>query len=151
MRRKPVKSTGSSTASRALKKRSIPVLQKQLDTIFSIFIRLRDSNEQGLIKCCTCPKLGEFKSMHAGHYISRRHLSIRWDERNVHGQCPKCNLFDQGSGPAYSRFMIAKYGPEILDIMEFKRNNTCHMSAFEYEILIREYEGKVAAFNRAAP
>lgn len=53
--------------------------------------------------------------MDAGHYISRSHMATRYDERNVHPQCVPCNRFQEGSRPAYAQYLIAEYGPEIID------------------------------------
>lgn len=81
--------------------------------------------------------------MHNGHYISRRHLSTRWFEKNCKPQCVGCNIFNQGNGPAYSIALIKEYGPGILEELEIKKNNTCKMGKFEYELLIKEYRKKL--------
>lgn len=149
LRRKPAKSTRSSTASRAFKKRSIPVLQKELDRIFSIFIRMRDSNEQGIIRCITCGAILTFRTAQCGHFWSRRHISVRWDEQNTASQCVKCNIFDQGANQKFASALQRKYGESILQILEIRKNNVCKMSQFQYEILIKEYQSKVRQLEGA--
>ena len=38
-------------------KKTISKLKKELDTIFSVFIRLRSANEYGMCQCFTCGKV----------------------------------------------------------------------------------------------
>jgi hypothetical protein len=117
---------------------------KRLDTVFSIFRRMRAETGNGTVFCYTCGRAGTVKTMQAGHYISRRHMSTRWDEINVQAQCVACNIFNQGNGPAFARALVRQYGDQILDVLEMKKNNTCKMGRFEYEILIKEYERRVS-------
>ena len=43
--------------------------------------------------------------MQAGHFMSRKHYSTRWDEDNVQVQCVSCNLFRQGEQYKFSLFL----------------------------------------------
>ena len=69
----------------------------KLDTVFSEYIRLRDSNKEGICKCITCGEYKHWREMDAGHFISREHMATRWEEENAHAQCPSCNRFKSGS------------------------------------------------------
>lgn len=121
----------------------ISKLQKELDKYFSYFIRLRDSDSNGMCKCFTCSKVAHWKELHCGHYISRRHLSTRWEEKNCNAQCPGCNLFNQGAGDQFALGLIRVYGSDILEFLNIKKNNKMKLGRFEYEILIQEYKDKV--------
>lgn len=125
-------------------KTSTTKLRDKLDKIFSTYIRMRELNSSGYNKCFTCGRLMTFKESQAGHFHSRRHMSLRWDERNVQNQCYSCNINDQGAGPKFAQALKRKYGDGILDILEIKRNNVCRMGKFEYAILIEEFEGKIS-------
>jgi hypothetical protein len=70
-------------------------LVKKLDSIFSKYIRLKHS-KNGICTCYTCGRKYEIKKIHAGHFMSRRHYSTRWDEDNVRPQCYGCNIGNQG-------------------------------------------------------
>ena len=52
-------------------------LKAKLDKLFSEYIRKRDSDHRGVCKCISCgkeaPAFGG--SIHAGHFMSRRHLA----------------------------------------------------------------------------
>ncbi len=118
-------------------KLTVPKLIKKLDRVFSLYIRLRDSGE-GYGKCCTCGKVGHYKSMHAGHFQSRGHHGTRFDEKNVNMQCPHCNLWRDGAGPDYFRFMQDKYGDDVID--EIRANKLGKFFAWDLEELIEHYQ-----------
>lgn len=91
-------------------------LRKEADKVFSIWIRERDE-----WVCFTCgtrvEDLGDWKQrrlMHAGHYVSRTCLALRYEEKNVHAQCWQCNIAKKGNYPVYAIKMIDKYGEQFL-------------------------------------
>jgi hypothetical protein len=51
-----------------------------------------------------------YKKSHAGHYVSRRHLSTRWDETNVQVQSVAENRYNQGNAPVFAINLDDKYG-----------------------------------------
>ena len=59
---------------------------KKLDTVFSIYIRRRYAVND-IAKCVTCGKQDHWKSLQCGHFMSRKHLSTRWNEDNCQVQC----------------------------------------------------------------
>ncbi len=71
-------------------------LINKLDRIFSEYIRKRDANKKGICKCITCQREFKWNELDAGHFISRKEMSVRWDERNVAAQCQYCNRFRFG-------------------------------------------------------
>lgn len=131
------------------KQTSLPKLRDKLDKVYSQYIRQSSADENGNVKCYTCPKVDHFKNMQCGHYISRRHLSTRWTEKNTKVQCVGCNVFNQGNGPAFALALQREYGPGILEELEIKKNNTCKMGRFEYELLIKEYTEKLNQLKAA--
>ena len=75
----------------------------------------------GFCVCVTCglclPWKGKgsvWGTMHAGHFLPTRRLSILFDERNVHPQCSGCNKAS-GNPAAYFQFMLAEYGQDVID------------------------------------
>lgn len=104
--------------------------KKEADTWMSRYIRLRDCIEYGLKnklhpddigefgECHTCGKIVRRKRADAGHFISRGFegsSGVRYDERNVHLQCKRCNAFEGGRPLEYREFMLKKYGQEVID------------------------------------
>jgi uncharacterized C2H2 Zn-finger protein len=114
----------------------------KLDRIFSKYIRLRDADDNGYCRCISCGKVFHWKDGDAGHYINRKHMSVRWDEMNVHAQCRACNRFDEGNGPGYTQGLMKKYGPEVLDLLLYKKFQTSKLTDFEVECLIKHYNEK---------
>jgi len=114
-----------------------------LDRIFSEFIRRRDSDENGYGRCISCGKIGHWKTMHNGHYVNRKHMSLRYDEKNCNMQCPACNSFDEGNMLGYHKGLVAKYGPEVIDYLEIKKHNFCKLSQVAIDALKKEYKQKI--------
>ena len=75
-----------------MKKPKRSTLIRKLDRIFSEYIRKRDTNHKGQVECISCQKTFQYKEVDAGHFISRKYLRTRWDEKNVHGQCRRCKI-----------------------------------------------------------
>jgi len=117
-------------------------VKDRLDKIFSLFIRLRDSDEFGYGNCVTCNKKVYYKEAHCGHFMSRRHLSTRWDEDNCALQCVRCNIFDQGRQYQFSLYLENKEKglPEKLLI---KSQKTVKLLKSDYQTLIELYKKKV--------
>ena len=76
--------------------KSISKLKKELDKWFSLFIRLRNADDLGFVECITSGRFYHYKNIHAGHFMSRKSHSTRWDEVNVQPQSAADNLFGQG-------------------------------------------------------
>lgn len=114
-----------------------------LDKIFSEYIRLRDSDQYGMIRCISCGKRIKWKQADAGHYIYRSHMALRFDEKNVNAQCRECNRFKAGNLEKYKRGLIIKHGRFIIDYLENKKHEIRQFSDFEIEILILHYRKKI--------
>lgn len=118
-------------------------LKSKLDCLFSRYIRLRDANQYGYCRCISCGKIVHWKECDAGHYVNRRHMGLRYDEKNVNAQCRACNRFDEGNQIGYTRGLIKKYGSEVIQYLEVKKHNTACFSNAAYEALIKEYTKKI--------
>lgn len=127
---------------RKYEKKSIPLnsLKKKLWKIFSEYIRLRDSDEYGNVRCISCGSIRHWKDVHAGHYEKRGYLGTFVDERNVHGQCPRCNLYLNGNQSAYAIALRKKYGETILEELDKLKNSREKYTRIEYEELIDKYK-----------
>lgn len=114
-----------------------------LDRIFSEYIRRRDSDANGYIKCISCGKIIHWKDSDCGHYINRKHNSTRYDEINCNAQCRSCNRFDEGNIQGYRRGLITKYGLEKVEMLELKKFNKMKLGEFEINVLTKEYKKKL--------
>lgn len=91
--------------------------KKVLDRVFAEYIKLRDSEEYGFeyFKCISCGKILPIRKADAGHYFSRRHNSVRFDEDNVNAECSYDNRFNAEHLEYYRRNLIAKIGKNRFD------------------------------------
>lgn len=121
------------------KKRSVSKLKKELDGLFSKFIRYRDKGQ-----CYTCPKKDDPKRMQNGHFVPRQYLSVRYDEVNCHCQCYACNMLYNGQPSAYAARLEREYGKGTVELLESRRKEIT--KDFPYEWLIEVYREKVAGF-----
>lgn len=120
-------------------KESIAKLKAKLDKVFSLYIRQRFADKDGMVTCFTSGKRHHWKNVHCGHFISRRHLGTRWDEINCQVQSVAENLYNQGNAPEFARKIEEKYGKKALELLHVKKNNKVKIGVFEYQILINEY------------
>ena len=118
-------------------------LIEKLDDVFSMFIRLRDSNINGTFRCISCGRILPFEQADCGHYINRKHMSLRFSEKNCNAQCRSCNRFDEGNIQGYRRGLIAKYGEPIVILLEAMKNETNKLTVFELEAMISDYRKEV--------
>tara|TARA_R110001583_G_scaffold115588_1_gene266126 strand:- start:1071 stop:1475 length:405 start_codon:yes stop_codon:yes gene_type:complete len=123
--------------------KSISKLKKELDKWFSLFIRLRDANEYGMVQCFTSGRIYHYKSIHAGHFISRKRLATRWCENNVQPQSAADNLFGQGEQYKFGLNLDAKYGEGTAEELELKSHLTLKMTRVDYEDKISYYKDLV--------
>lgn len=114
-----------------------------LDRVFSEYVRLRDADKSGFVRCISCGKIIHWKESDCGHYVNRKHLSTRWNERNCNGQCRACNRFDEGNMLGYTKGLVRKYGDGILNELDMLKHQVSKMSDFEGKLLIKHYKGKV--------
>tara|TARA_R110000868_G_scaffold5902_1_gene34341 strand:+ start:50 stop:436 length:387 start_codon:yes stop_codon:yes gene_type:complete len=125
-----------------IKKPTRSKLVKKLDTVFSQYIRLKDSKD-GIGTCVTCGKQDHWKNLQAGHFQSRKFYSIRWDERNVKIQCSGCNIFRYGEQFKFSLYLGNKLSEELLAESRVIRKFT----NVELEEMIQKYSQRLKKFT----
>ena len=111
-------------------------LRDKLDAIFSKFIRLRDSDENGIIKCCTCDSRKSWKKVDCGHFIPRQYLSTRWEESNCHAQTKDCNGFHGGRMDLHEKHIIKLHGQSEVDRLnlKMKHEKASPVKIYEFEL-----------------
>lgn len=113
-------------ARKAIKRRKRPArvrktplgqLAKRLDIMFSAYVKARDGNV-----CITCGATCAPGNLNAGHFVSRRVQSVRWDPKNAHSQCAvPCNFHRRGAPAEYALAILDRYGaPELRRLLARK-------------------------------
>ena len=114
----------------------------KLDSIFSQFIRLRGSNEEGWGECFTCGRFRHWKEVDCGHFITRAKLATRWMEENCQFQCKQCNM-NGGQQFVFGKRLDEEYGEGTADRILQESNKTKKWSVPELEELCRHYKKRV--------
>jgi len=115
-------------------------LVKKLDAVFSQYIRRRYADKNGLAQCVTCGKKDHWKKLQAGHFISRKHYSTRWDETNVQVQCAGCNVFRYGEAYLFSLWLDTNIGEGTSMSLLEQSKRIAKISSYELSELIIKYE-----------
>ncbi len=122
-------------------KKSISKLKAELDKWFSLYVRLKYSNELGMVQCFTCGCVKPYnKGIQNGHFQSRKHLATRWDEKNCRPQCVGCNMFKAGEQFKFGMNLDAEYGDGTAEHLQWKARQLTKIARYEYEEKIGYYK-----------
>ena len=124
----------------SMKTRSLSKLKKQLDKIFSLYIRTKYS-KNGLVKCYTCSVTKPIKEIQNGHWIPRNVLGSRFSEENCRPQCVGCNMFNKGRPDVFAVNLMNE-GVDIKELQKL-RYKVFKVSSLWYEEKINEYTRKL--------
>lgn len=129
------------TASNTLKdKESLPFLLERAEKVFNRWIRNRDAKGSLKFRCISCGFWKPVDQMDAGHFHSKTYSILRFDEKNVNGECVICNRLDPDHLFGYAKNLILKIG-----IDEFQRLEEMKKIPFKWDRhllldLIKKYE-----------
>ena len=115
----------------------------KLDKVFSEYIRRRDADEYGRVKCCTCDNTFHWSEMDAGHFRYRSIMSIRFDERNCHAQCRECNRFKDGMWDEHADYVIKRHGLDAGHELYLLAHKTVKFMQFEIDEMVQIYKQKI--------
>lgn len=116
------------------KKISKKSLVTKLDNVFSIYIRRRYAIND-ISKCVTCNKEDHWKNLQCGHFMSRKHMSTRWDENNCQVQCAGCNVFKYGEQYLFSQYL----GNNLSEELYIKSKQIVKFTELDLEEMIKHY------------
>ena len=126
------------------KPKTLTNLKKELDIVFSRYIRLRNADDNGDAICVTCGVKNHWKKLQNGHFMSRRHSSTRWDEDNCQVQCYSCNVMQQGKQYEYSIWL----GVELADELLALSRETRKFSNIELQEMIEIFKEKIERIGK---
>ena len=128
--------------------KTISKLKKELDKWFSLYIRLRDATDEGMVTCFTSGRMYHYSKIHAGHFMSRRWIATRYCETNVQPQSPADNLFGQGEQYKFALALDAKYGEGTAEELQYKSRQPVKLSRIDYEEEISYYKDLVKKLKK---
>lgn len=117
---------------------------------FSIYVRLRDSDEKGWCKCITCGNKEYWKFMDNGHYIRRKHMATFVHPKNNNAQCCSCNQVREPKDmeAAYEIALERKYGEGTVAELQALKHTTKKFSVLEVIEIIAFCDEEIAKFKR---
>lgn len=126
------------------RKKSLSSLKKKLWVLKSQFNRQKDADENGMVKCISCPTVKHWKEFDAGHFRPGSLGLATWIyDNNIHCQCFYCNKVLQGNAVPYEKALIERYGQDEVDKIYGLINDKLKLLPWEYEELIAEYKAKI--------
>lgn len=94
--------------------------------------------------CITCKHEVAGRNLHAGHWVSRRHKGVAYDEHNIHAQCGRpCNKDRNGEPQMYEDELRLMYGDEETDRIRSWVNKPRKWTPVELEELYNHYKKKL--------
>lgn len=118
-------------------------LVKELDAVFSQYIRLSESDINGYGDCVTCGERKFWKDAQACHFYSRRYYPTRWHEDNIKFGCYRCNVLLKGNYIEYTKYMLDSYSREFIDELETLAKSGKKISTLEIREMITYYTAEV--------
>jgi len=110
-----------------------------IDQLFSRYIRQKYADRGGYVECAFCGTANHWKEMECGHYMKRRHLGTRYDERNAAPMCPDCNHRDEPIRP----WLVREFGEVEIQDVEMKARQVFKKALFDEEEIREELKKKL--------
>jgi hypothetical protein len=121
---------------KSIKGKSTSWYKKELDRVFSIYIRLKFPK-----RCYTCGKVDV--TLQCGHFVSRQYLATRWSEDNCRPQCVGCNMFGNGQLLDFEENLKKELGDEFVENMKKSRHQMFKLDRQWYESEIAKYKSMI--------
>lgn len=113
------------------------------DVYFSRYIRLRDSDSNGMCKCITCDTVKHWKDMDCGHFQSRRYTATRYHEQNANAQCQRCNKYQSGEQYLHGKEIDLKFGSGTAEFITKLARSIYKLNKNEVMSIAKEYKSKM--------
>jgi hypothetical protein len=120
-----------------------PKIKDKAWKAFSLYIRLSESDKNGIVECYTCGTKLHYKDAQAGHY---HHGRLDFDERNVHCQCIRCNHFKSGNLGAYAERLTKELGIDGMDKLRLDANQNQKYEKSWLKEMTEQWNIKIAYF-----
>lgn len=112
---------------------------KKVDIEFSRYIRRKEADDFGMVRCYTCGKRVPWKQAECGHYIPRAHMATRFLQTNCHSQCFTCNHELRGNISEYRARLVEEYGEDKISQLEGLRTTEKRMLPSDLADLYKLY------------
>lgn len=153
LKRTPIKKSSKKktrTYKKATKKPLSPYDQAKQDLwdIFSKYVRLRDSDDDGYCTCISCPERFFWKYGDCGHFVGRKAMATWIHEKNNHAQCKSCNQKHEGRKWEYGKALDKMYGEGTADEITLISRGVKKYSLPEFKSLEEHYKKQVERLKK---
>lgn len=124
-------------------KKKKKTLEDKLDDVFSDYIRLRDADYRGYVRCYCCGYPIHWKMAHNSHFMNRWHTGTRYYPPNCHSCCSICNTSLGGNLKAYEEHLKRDFGDTIIEVLTMMKNTITKYTNDELEGMIIHYRNEV--------
>lgn len=119
-------------------------IKNTADPVYSKYIRIKEADRNGYCTCVTCGTKRKWNDkMDAGHCITRARWATRYDDRNVHPQCSKCNRYEEGRKLEYVLYLQKRYCPDIVDDLIVKSRKTKTFTLNDLKKWVKEWRAEI--------
>lgn len=116
-------------------------LRKLAWELRSEYVRRKDADSRGNVRCFICGAKFHYKKVNAGHYIHRNALDF--DRINIQISCIRCNRWLHGNLGLFACRLIEVFGLRAYRALEAKRNIKHYFSRRELDKIIKYYKNKL--------
>lgn len=127
----------------AKRKVSRKTLKAKAWKMFSLYIRLKNSDKSGMSQCYTCDKIEHYSKLQCGHFIGGRSNAVLFNEEVVRSQCVHCNIFMRGNYQEYTVRMIDEVGRKKVDDLMRLKNVLVQIKISELKAILEKYSNLV--------
>lgn len=114
-------------------KKSLSTLIKELDALFSEWIRRVNSDSNGKLECFICGHKARWQEMQLMHFVDRDQMALRFEVNNCYPGCESCNCYDDDHHARFEAAILAKRGQDVLDFLEAKKRSLQKWMPFELQ------------------
>lgn len=118
-----------------------------LDREFSIFIRTRHADFEGIVQCYTCPVRRHWKEMQCGHFRGRANQLTRFHEDNCREQCVSCNCDKNGMQDVFEEELRDEIGDDAVEEIIALSKQIADYDDKWYEDKLKYYRAKNRDFG----
>lgn len=123
---------------------SLSTVMQDLDVLFSQWIRLKASDDNGYCVCYGCGAVHYYTEMQCCHYIPRSHKNTRYLEENCVCGCSFCNKNEGGK--------LSSYSEHFGNLIERDRSGGVEaleeQARMEYSYTVSEVKGLISFYSK---
>ena len=117
--------------------------KQRANHFFSQWVRRKDADYRGQVKCFTCDCIQHWKFMQNSHFCHRSDTATFVDEINCQVGCFHCNVELRGNLEVFAENLDKEYGLGTADKLKEKARTTVKLSDREWGEIADKYRLKL--------